>query len=138
VNGNGTTNNANTYHFTDTELPFEWSKMTYRLKQVDMDGKSHRSKPITVERHADDVRLVGVYPNPTDNRAVVQFSVSGTAKIKITLHDELGRQVQTVARGWKDGHQSQLVDVSNLSSGTYFLRLRVGGQTKHERVTVVQ
>jgi hypothetical protein len=58
--------------------------------------------------------------------------------VRIALYDVLGRRVRTVADGRAEGRTEQTIDVSDLASGTYFLRMRTEGHTETQRITVVR
>jgi hypothetical protein len=58
--------------------------------------------------------------------------------VTVRLYDVLGRQVRTVVQGEQSGRHERRVDLSDLSSGVYFLRLKAGGQTRTQKLTVVQ
>ena len=137
VEGAGTTSKAQSYQFSDTELPYEADALTYRLKQVDTDGTTHVSKEITVERVIDEVELLGTYPNPARQQATVRYALPEKQKVTVRLYDVLGRQVQTVVDGKQEGRHTQRLDVGDLPSGVYFLRLRAAGQVRTQKLTVV-
>ena len=50
ITGAGTTTEAQTYRFTDTALPYAADALTYRLRQVDVDGTESFSDAVTVTR----------------------------------------------------------------------------------------
>jgi hypothetical protein len=54
------------------------------------------------------------------------------------LYDLLGRRVQTVVSEEAEGRTEQTIDVSRLSSGSYFLRMQTEGYTETQRLTVVR
>lgn len=58
--------------------------------------------------------------------------------IKIYLYDILGRRVQTVVDGGREGRHKRQLDTFRLASGVYFLRLRAEGVTKTQKLTVVR
>lgn len=134
----GTTTEAVRYHFTDTDVPYAADSLAYRLRQVDADGTANYSEPTVVQRAVTDVELRGLYPNPARTQATVRYSVPSPMEVTISLYDVLGRRVRVIAQGQKEGRHNQRVDVADLSSGTYFLRLKVGKQVQHERLTVVK
>lgn len=137
VEGNGTTVQAQSYQFTDAELPYEGDRLTYRLKQVDTGGASHLSETVSVERGVSEVELLGTYPNPARQRATVRYALPATQEVDVGLYDVLGQRVRTVVRGTQEGRQEQTLDVEGLSSGVYFLRLRAGRTTHTQRLTIV-
>ena len=48
------------------------------------------------------------------------------------------RQTRTVVSGEQEGRHEQRLDTSRLPSGVYFLQLRAGGQTRTQKLTIVQ
>jgi hypothetical protein len=138
VDGAGTTSEAQSYRFTDGDLPYEADALTYRLKQVDTDGTEHFSKEITVERGVDEVQLLGTYPNPARQRATVRYALPEKQEVTVRLYDVLGRQVRTVVSDQKEGRHKQRLDVGGLSSGVYFLRLQSEGTVRTQKLTVVR
>jgi hypothetical protein len=138
VDGSGTTTEARSYRFTDADLPYEADALTYRLKQVDTDGSSALSDPVTVERSVDEVELLGTYPNPAQSRATVRYALPEKQEVTLRLYDMLGRQVQTVLNEEQAGRHQRTLDVGSLPSGVYFLRLQSDGQTRTQKLTVVQ
>ena len=138
VEGAGTTETPQAYRFTDARPPFEADALTYRLKQVDLDGSVSYSKTITVKRAVEEVTLQAPFPNPVRRQATIQFAVPERKKVTLRLYDVLGRRVKTLVDGQQDGRQQAQFDVSGLSSGVYFLRLRAEGTRRTERLTVVQ
>jgi hypothetical protein len=138
VDGAGTTTEAQSYRFTDADLPYEADALTYRLKQIDTDGTEHFTGEVTVERGVTEVELLGTYPNPARQRATVRYALPDKQEATIRLYDVLGRRVQTVLNKKQEGRHQRTLDVGALPSGVYFLRLRAGGQTRTQKFTVTR
>jgi hypothetical protein len=138
VEGSGTTSQAQSYRFTDPDLPYEADALTYRLKQVDTDGTAHLSKTVTVERGVQELELLGTYPNPAQSQATVRYALPDKQEATIRLYDVLGRRVRTVVNDTQEGRHQRTLDVGALPSGVYFLRLRAGGQTRTQKFTVTR
>jgi hypothetical protein len=138
VEGSGTTSQPQSYRFTDADLPYAADALTYRLRQVDTDGTAHLSETITVERGVTEAQLLGTYPNPAQQRATVRYALPEKQKTSIRLYDVLGRQVRTVLNDEQEGRHQRTLDVGGLPSGVYFLRLRAGGVTRTQKLTVVR
>ena len=138
VDGAGTTTEAQRYQFTDEDLPYEADALTYRLRQVDIDGSAHLSEVLTVERRIDELQLLGTYPNPARSQATLRYAVPERQNVKIRLYDVLGRRVRTVVDEELKGRHKRRVDLSGLPSGVYFLQLGAGGATKTQKLTVVR
>jgi hypothetical protein len=86
---------------------------------------------VTVERGAEEVELLGTYPNPARQQATIRYALPEKQEATIRLYDVLGRRVRTVLNG-------RTLDVGALPSGVYFLRLQAGGQTRTQKLTIVQ
>jgi hypothetical protein len=72
--------------------------------------------------------------------ATLSFAVKEQAETTITLYNTLGQRVATLYEGTPQAGEQQTtqVDVSGLSSGTYFIRLRSDGKTDTRRISVVR
>jgi hypothetical protein len=140
VEGRGTTSTPKTYFFEDTGLPYAAETITYRLQQVDTDGTTSLSEPVTIQRNRPaETKLSAPFPNPARERATIRFALSRSQNIRLTVHDVLGRRVATVKRGEAKAGRNQLsFDASRLSSGTYFVRLQTEENTKSRKMTVVR
>ena len=140
--GAGTTSQPQRYRFADTDLPYAADTLAYRLKQTDTDGAVHTTDPVLVAR--PDVRrpqIRGTYPNPTSGPVTVEFALPDEASgddARLQLFDLLGREVRTVVLGSVQGRATRTLDVSNLPSGVYVLRLQAQGTTQTQRLTVAK
>ncbi|MFO8233309.1 MAG: T9SS type A sorting domain-containing protein, partial [Longimonas sp.] len=138
LNGAGTTDTPQSYRFEDTDLPYAADSLSYRLRQIDTGGTESFSEAVTIARQVTQAELLPTYPNPVRHQATVRFAVPDQQAVRIDLYDMLGRRVQTVVDGEQDGRTEQQLDVSRLSSGTYFLRMQTSSHTETQRVTVVR
>ncbi len=138
--GAGTTTVAQSYRFEDADVPYAADSLHYRLKQIDLDGTTHLSDPVTVVRNAvTNLTLHPPHPNPVSNRATVRYAVPPeTDEATLRVYDVLGRVVQTAATNGREGRQEIQLDVADLASGVYVLRLRAGDSAKTERFSVVK
>jgi hypothetical protein len=136
----GTTTEAQTYRFEDTNFPFAADSMAYRIQQVDVDGTKTLSDPLVIDRSSiAEPKLLGTYPNPAQTHATVRYAVPERAEsARLDLFDLLGRRVASVATGLDAGRHKHTLSVSDLSSGVYFLRLRTESSVKTTKLTVVR
>ncbi|PEN11439.1 hypothetical protein CRI94_15500 [Longibacter salinarum] len=139
VGGAGTTTTAQRYGFDDTSLPYDATTLSYRLKQVDVDGTSAYSSAIQVRRaEATSLKLLGTFPNPAQGQATARLNVpDDVANARLVLYDLLGRQVQALPIS-SVGRQKVQLRTNDLAPGTYFLRLTGNGQVRTKRLTVVR
>ena len=138
LDGAGTTDEPQSYRFTDAALPYAADSLSYRLRQIDTDGTESFTDAVVIARQVTEAELLPTYPNPVRGQATVRFAVPEQQNVRLALYDVLGRRVQLVADGPADGRTEQHLDVSGLSSGTYFLRMQTDGYTETQRVTVVR
>jgi hypothetical protein len=141
--GAGTTSEAQTYRFTDAEVPFEAEQVRYRLRQEDLGGTTTLSDEVTVELGAPpEARLHAPFPNPARQRATLRYEIpeghQGTG-VRIDLYDMLGRRVRTLTSGAAEaGRHERQLDLQSLSAGSYFLRLQAGTTTRTQQLTIVR
>jgi hypothetical protein len=149
VEGRGTTTEAQTYRFTDRDLPYAAPGAMYRLRQVDTDGTETLSEAVEITRVAPtELQLQAPYPNPARSRATVRFTIPAGAGahaasrpdrgVRLVLYDLLGRQVQTMNAPPEPGRHTLRLDTSRLASGVYFVRLEAGHETRTRKLTVVR
>lgn len=143
VEGTGTTDEPQRYRFEDADLPYTADTLHYRLRAVTPDGAARSSAPIAVGRkHVDAVTLHGTYPNPVSSRATVRYALPDDRpageEARLTLYDPLGRRVRVLPVSGEAGRHERQLRVSDLASGVYFLRLRVGDAVEARKLTVVR
>jgi hypothetical protein len=140
VRGAGTSSEPRSYRFTDGRVPFTADKLTYRLRQTNLDGTKNYSEEIIVAVGISLVtRLAEPFPNPARSRMTVRYELQAPSKIRIDVYDLLGRQVLTLAQGDRPaGRVEESVDTSGLSSGMYFLRMMADQRGYTQRFVVVR
>lgn len=140
VNGNGTTTETKRYSFTDRAVPFTEKTVSYRLRQIDVDGTPSYSEEQTVTFGTPDaLSLQAPYPNPVRTSATVRYKLPASTNVTVEVFDLLGRRVVTLQDGHQElGRKELQFDTRNLASGTYFLRLKTDADVLTERLTVVR
>jgi hypothetical protein len=140
VDGAGTTTEARSYRFADRSLPFGAQAVTYRLRQVDLDGTVAFSDAVVVRRGAPaGLALHAAFPNPVRGAATVRYELPDAGPVRLALYNVLGQQVQVVAEGEaRAGRVEQTLDTRRLASGIYFLRLETPQGVRTQRLSVVR
>ena len=140
VDGAGTTSRTQSYRFRDAALPFDAAQVTYRLKQVDLDGTTAYSPEVEFSRAVPE-RLVlhGNYPNPFQGHTRIRYELPQAGLVQMDVFNMLGQRVaRLVDRPQPAGRSEVVFDAQTLPSGTYFVRLAVDGQSRLRQVTVVR
>lgn len=94
--------------------------------QVMYDGLTTVS---ILENTTLDVNNFNVYPNPTNGKSIINFTIAEDANVEIKLFDMVGREVKTViSEKLQSGDHKLDTDVSFLSNGLYYYHLTVGNK----------
>ncbi len=124
VHGNGTTATQKQYMFNDNN-PSQTDENCYRLKQVDFDGNYEYTDIKCVNFGAVNT-AVKVRPNPASDRLQVNLAADTKGSSEIQIIDMLGQVVHTQVID--AGAQMVNLEVQNLASGAYILRVQTGAQ----------
>jgi len=135
----GSTTEPTRYQLVDEGLPFETEEVAYRLRQTDLDGTTTLSEETAVELGAPSgARLHAPFPNPTKTQATLRYEAPQATDVRIGIYDVLGREVRTLVDGRAEaGRHERRVDIGGLPSGTYFLRMKAGGQVQTRQLQVL-
>jgi hypothetical protein len=139
VEGQGTTSAPQSYRFTVSDVGA--GTHSFRLRQVDTDGTTTRTDPVTVTVRADRVlALETVGPNPVRTSTRVAFTTAASGPVDVSLFNVLGQRVQMLYDQEAEAGQRYAVEVSpdGLASGTYFVRLSAPQGTRTETLTLVK
>jgi len=119
VNGAGNSNTSINYSFTDATPGPNWNY--YRVKQVDIDGKSSYTNIARIN-FADKHASVTTYPNPVQSMLTVDYYAQTAGDVKWILFDGKGAVVRQSIFAAQAGRNTQQINVSGLASGAYLLK----------------
>jgi len=78
-----------------------------------------------------------IYPNPANDRVTVAFETVTAGKVEISVYNLSGKLVKSVDLGIRpEGRHDAVINVANLSSGTYVISLTIGGQRSSSKFIV--
>jgi hypothetical protein len=129
VYGKGNSLPMQSYATTDSRPQQGWNY--YRLKQVDNDGKFKYSSVVPV--FFDVNATIVLYPNPTTGFIYVSGLKEGE-KADLFLRDMHGNKL-SIANTTQSTYQFNL---TNLSSGIYYLTILQAGRTVHRKFVLQQ
>jgi hypothetical protein len=127
---NGT--NATSYNFTDV-TPIVNAKNYYRIKEFDAQGKVTYSDLRMVKFTKDG--KVEVYPIPATTNLNITFTDLTNKPVVITLYNNVGQIV--LNKRVNNASSTEIVNVSNLASGTYQLRITNNNEIIEDRKIVI-
>jgi len=115
-------------------------KVTYRLKQVDLDGSTQYTKEVEVEISLpNSLSLSQNYPNPFNPSTKISFELPENGFVTLKVYNVSGVEVATlVGRQMETGRHDVSFDATQLSSGVYFYRLQFGTQIITRKMVVMK
>jgi hypothetical protein len=86
----------------------------------------------------ENVILMPIFPNPVIETMTLQVIVDAESEFTISLYDSRGREIQTIvpSQTLPIGLYSFVVDVQNISNGTYFVRMINGDNERMEKIVI--
>lgn len=139
VEGSGTANAPHEYSFFDRNMIS--GKYSYRLKQIDRDGRYSYSQSVevTVITAPLSFSLEQNFPNPFNPSTAIPFSIPVSGPVTLTVYDLLGRTAAVLVNEPKNaGRYTVSFDASRLSSGVYLYTLRSGNSSATKRMLLLR
>ena len=134
VQGNGNSNSTKEYSFTDKAVSN--GNYSYRLKQIDNDGKYKYSNVIEVGFKMPALfSLAQNYPNPFNPSTVISWQLAVGSFVTLKVYDVLGNEVAVLVNEEQqkgkhsanfDATNNQQLTTNKLSSGIYYYMLKAG------------
>ncbi len=122
INGAGNSTTTRNYSFEDTK-PHAGTNY-YRLQQTDIDGKTSLSKIISLNNSAGS-NFISIHPNPASDFITVSCA-DGNPPKQVKIVNAEGKAVIELK------NQTRIA-ISQLSKGTYFLKIKQGDKQYSER-----
>jgi len=83
--------------------------------------------------------LLNIYPNPFNPSTNISYSLHKAGFVDLRLFNLEGREVQELVKQWQPaGRYRYLFDGKNLSSGTYFIRMKAGDFVKTQKMVLLK
>lgn len=135
VFSNGNTTDETQYGYSDNISNDKATIIYYRLRSVDLDGKTELSatRMIRIAQENSNTMSILTYPNPVTNEIRVTIPANWQSKKVVydivTLNGQVARHVETASAG-----QTEAIAVSNLAPGFYAVRANCEGQVVQQRI----
>jgi predicted CXXCH cytochrome family protein len=141
--GNGTTTESQNYSFVDKQLkPGFYS---YRLKQIDLNGKYAFSKVINVQVvQGLNYSLEQNYPNPFNPETSIKYSIPQNGKVSIKVYNLTGKEIMTLIDKEMTAGSYEVkwngTDNAGITvpSGVYFMRLSSGTYVESKKMVFLK
>ncbi len=86
-----------------------------------------------------DFVIFNNYPNPFNSATKVKYSVARAGNISLVLYDVQGREVKKILNAYVNkGVYELLIDMKNLPSGDYFLKMQSANYSVSEKIVYLK
>lgn len=122
------TGSENQYRYIDPIGTY--SKVYYRIRQIDKNGSSHYSNIVRLSKAAAfEAKLL---PNPAHEKATLQLSGSATESLSIQMIDMNGKTLMSKNMVIKEGENDFTLDgLTKYAKGQYLLKLSTSKEEQH-------
>jgi hypothetical protein len=138
VEGYGNSNSPKDYSFFDMNVSA--GVYSYRLKQIDTDGKFEYSKIIEIDLDSPmNYELSQNYPNPFNPITTMRLTLPETSSVKILIFNSVGEYVKELINEVKEtGTHIINFKSEGLPSGTYFYQLQTPNFTQTKKMILLK
>jgi hypothetical protein len=138
VAGFGTSTEPRTYSFTDNNL--NTGDYTYRLKQIDLDGRFSYSNEVNVKVTTPlQYALEQNYPNPFNPGTTINYSIPEDGFVRLKVYNLLGEEIITLVNSvQKAGRYEVMFDASRFASGVYYYRMETAKYTSIKKMILLK
>jgi len=124
VKGSINSNITQKYSYTDREVFAINKTVYYRLKQIDLDGKSEYTKTITINSEKANNTNIAVYPNPINDLLNIEMESFTSTSAKLIITDLAGKKVRETVLIVSEGTNKFTIDnLAELNSGAYIVNI---------------
>ncbi len=135
VAGAGNSNTPKDYSFSVSGNSYKY----FRLKQIDLDGKTTLSEIVEATAEITSFELSQNYPNPFNPSTTIRFALPSASNVNLKVFNALGQEVaELVNSELNAGMHSVSFNASNLSSGVYYYRLTAGEFSQINKMMLVK
>ncbi len=126
INASG--NSSNERKYTTTHVVNDGLLHYYRFKSVDNDGRFTYSNIVQL-KSGIGLNQIKLTSSVTQNNTSLNFYSNKNGKCTITVTNALGQIVQQNVCKITPGYQTQMVSMSQLSKGLYYIHINVDTET---------
>jgi len=131
----GNTTSKVDYALADNISSIQSGVIYYRLRSVDVDGKNQYSdvRIIRIGKQADNNITILAYPNPVSNE--IRITIPANWQNKKVVYEVFSLAGQTAKKIQSaNSSQTETLNVSNLNSGMYIVKVTCEGQTAQQKI----
>jgi hypothetical protein len=104
-----------------------------------LDSNGNLNNTTSINEFSEPTTTLSVHPNPFSNTTTISYKVETPSNISIELLNTLGQTIEVLRNDYSDSGTYQLpLNVSNLTSGMYSVRMRSGSNSMVVPVWVIK
>ena len=135
VFANGNTSDQMQYNFSDNISSVQVTVIYYRLRSVDIDGKSEFSstRMIRISKETSNVVSILTYPNPVSNE--LRITIPANWQNKKVLYEVLsfsGQAAKKIETAYSS--QTEILNISKLNSGIYIVNVTCENKVAQQKI----
>jgi len=105
---------------------------TYYLKIGRVSNILGLEEPVA---HSKGVVLLQNYPNPFSNTTTISYSIAAATRVKLTVHNGLGKLVKTLVDDVKaPGNYTITLDATDFADGVYYYQISADGHAQTRKM----
>ena len=85
----------------------------------------------------ENIQNINIYPSPTSGKVNINFSIINPCDVNVSLHNIIGAEIYSFNKT-KASVVDADVDISNQSSGIYFVKIKTENQSVTQKITLVK
>ncbi|MBC7650531.1 MAG: endonuclease, partial [Deinococcales bacterium] len=125
---------SKSYTFSDDANNIRGRRVYYRLKKVDKDGSFTYTEVFSV--HIPLNVAFSIYPNPAKEVIQLQINSNVSVNVQVVVTDMVGKIA--INKSFTSNNGLVKIATSNLTNGTYLVRLIIGGEQYLQKVIVAK
>lgn len=93
---------------------------------------------VGVQEIVMDNNVISVYPNPATNKVTVSVDKGNVRSLSLKINDMFGRKLREFEFESPERRVEQSMDISDLSKGIYFIRVRINDSERQIKLIVTE
>jgi hypothetical protein len=139
LEGQGNSTKKVRYDFIDKDIPLN-GVYTYRLKQVDFDGKFEYSNLVNIDVSRKGIVKTVIYPNPSVNDVNIDINAIEGANLIVNIYDNVGKLViqNFINEVMTDNVKTTKIESGRLNEGVYYVVVNIDGELSSHKLIIIE
>ncbi len=113
-------------------------KPSFSLLSGAFSNGFNTAKLLGINNLENNITNLNVYPNPSNGMFTLNYTVTGSDNVAVSIINELGQEVYTEQKSMSSGPHTEQLNIGNLASGIYSLRVQTYTGTSVRKLLIMQ